>query len=177
VLSICDPAKMFLTSKFSYLLLTTPPIKLITGWVPIGGKLLIANHLHQSLRLANQKTGTSGQIIFITLFSGRWTELLRFFTSLSKHAGEKPFSQSKPANVNFSSSDCNVQGPMLSTHGDDLRASPTALSIMTPDSKIYWEKVKMCRFCSGNWFFCTELMQLAVAGRRRNTVVHLQKTV
>jgi hypothetical protein len=49
---------------------------------------------------------------------------------------------------------------------------------VTPDSKIYCEKVKMCRFCSANWFFCTKFVQLAVAGRRRklrNTVVHLQK--
>ncbi len=31
--------------------------------------------------------------------------------------------------------------------------------------------------CSGNWFFCTKFVQLPVAGRRRNTVVHLQKRV
>jgi len=59
VLSICDPAKIFLTSKFSYLLLMTPPIKLITGWLPIGGKLLIAHHLHQSLWSTNQKQGAA----------------------------------------------------------------------------------------------------------------------
>ncbi len=46
---------------------------------------------------------------------------------------------------------------------------------MTPDSKIYCEKDKMCRFSSGNWFFCTKFVQLAVAGKRRNTVVHLLK--
>ncbi len=51
---------------------------------------------------------------------------------------------------------------------------------VTPDSKIYCKKVKMCRFssgnwCSGNWFFCTKFVQLAVAGKRRNTVVHLKK--
>ncbi len=33
----------------------------------------------------------------------------------------------------------------------------------------------MCRFRSGNWFFCTKFVQLAVAGKRRNTVVHLKK--
>jgi len=33
----------------------------------------------------------------------------------------------------------------------------------------------MCRFSLGNWFFCTKFVQLAVAGKRRNTVVNLQK--
>jgi hypothetical protein len=33
----------------------------------------------------------------------------------------------------------------------------------------------MCRFSSGNWFLCTKLAELAVAGKRHNTVVHLQK--
>ncbi len=41
---------------------------------------------------------------------------------------------------------------------------------VTPDSKIY---CKMCRFSSGNWFFCS----LPVAGKRHNAVVHLQKRV
>jgi hypothetical protein len=31
---------------------------------------------------------------------------------------------------------------------------------ITPDSKIYCEKVKMCRFSSGKWFFCTNLWRL-----------------
>jgi hypothetical protein len=45
----------------------------------------------------------------------------------------------------------------------------------TPYSEIYCEKVKMCRFSSGNWFFCTRLVQLAVAvaGKGRNTAVDL----
>ncbi len=43
---------------------------------------------------------------------------------------------------------------------------------VTADSKIYCEKVKMCRFSSGNWFFCTKFVQ---AGKSRNTVVRLQK--
>jgi hypothetical protein len=48
---------------------------------------------------------------------------------------------------------------------------------VTPDSKIYYEKVKMCQFSSRNWFFCTKFVQLAVAGKWRNTDVHLQKRV
>jgi hypothetical protein len=48
---------------------------------------------------------------------------------------------------------------------------------VTPDGKIYCETVKMCRFSSGNWFFCLKFVQLAVVSERRNTVVHLQKRV
>jgi len=48
---------------------------------------------------------------------------------------------------------------------------------VTPDSIIYCEKVKMCRFRSGNWFFCTKFVQLVVAGKWCNTVVPLQKRV
>ncbi len=55
-----------------------------------------------------------------------------------------------------------------------LRIS-TCAQYVTPDNKIYCEKVKMCRFSSGNWFFCTKFGQLAMAGESRNTVVHLQK--
>ncbi len=33
----------------------------------------------------------------------------------------------------------------------------------------------MCGFSSRNWFFSTKFVQLAVAGKRSNTVVHLQK--
>jgi hypothetical protein len=48
---------------------------------------------------------------------------------------------------------------------------------VTPDSTIYHEKVKMCWISSRIYFFCTKFMQLAVAGKWRNTVVHLQKRV
>jgi hypothetical protein len=48
---------------------------------------------------------------------------------------------------------------------------------VTPDSEINREKVKMCRFTSENWFFCTEFVQLGVGGKGRNAVVHFQKRV
>jgi hypothetical protein len=67
---VCDLAKIFPTSKFSYLLFSNPTCKLLLGLL-IGGRLLIANHLGQSLELVNQKTGSKSQIIFITLFSSR----------------------------------------------------------------------------------------------------------
>ncbi len=48
---------------------------------------------------------------------------------------------------------------------------------VTLDSEIYCEKVKMCRFSSGNWFFFTKFVQLGMAGKWHNTVVHLPKRV
>jgi len=53
----------------------------------------------------------------------------------------------------------------------------TGAQYVNPVSKIYCEKVKMCRFSSGNWFFCTKFVQLPVAGEWRNKAVHLQKRV
>jgi hypothetical protein len=35
--------------------------------------------------------------------------------------------------------------------------------------------VKICRFGSAKWFFCIKIVQLGMAGKRRNTMVHLQK--
>jgi len=54
--SVCNPTKIFLTSKFNSLLLffPTPCIKLKMR-VQIGKRLLIANHPDQSLWLTNQK--------------------------------------------------------------------------------------------------------------------------
>jgi hypothetical protein len=48
--SICDPAKIFFMSKYSLVdyCFATPPVKLTLGQ-QIGGGLLIANHLDQSL--------------------------------------------------------------------------------------------------------------------------------
>jgi hypothetical protein len=57
--SVCDPAK----KKFSHpslviLLFSNPAHKTELG-LQIGGRLLIANHLDQSLRLPNQKQGAA----------------------------------------------------------------------------------------------------------------------
>jgi hypothetical protein len=58
-----------------------------------------------------------------------------------------------------------------------IKSISTSAEYVTPDSKIYREKVQMCWFISGNCFFCTQFVQLAMAGAWRNTVVHLQKRV
>jgi len=79
--------------------------------------------------------------------------------------------------------------------GQISKSISTGAQYVTPDSKIYCEKVKMCRFSSGNRFFLhqirekvkmcrfssgnrfffTKFVQLAMAGTRRNTVVHPPK--
>ncbi len=60
VLSECGahyvPTQIFLPSKFSYILFWRGPTKLKLG-LQISGRLLIANHLDQSLWLTNQKQG------------------------------------------------------------------------------------------------------------------------
>jgi hypothetical protein len=56
--SLYDLAKMYFTSKFSYLHFSNPTYKLKLR-PQIGGRLLITNHLKQSLWLVNQKEGTA----------------------------------------------------------------------------------------------------------------------
>jgi hypothetical protein len=42
---------------------------------------------------------------------------------------------------------------------------------VTPNSTIYCDK--MCRFSSGNWFFCTKFVQHAEAGKKLLVVPHV----
>jgi hypothetical protein len=70
----------------------------------------------------------------------------------------------------------SLRTKIKSPPGAALRASPQVLAeYVTPHSKIYCKKVKMCRFSSGNWFLCTKFVEFAVAGKRSNTIVDLQK--
>ncbi len=66
--SVCDRAQVFFTSKFSYFLFYNPIVKLKLGQ-QIGGELLIANHLDQSLWWGQSETLSSSPIIIPTLFS------------------------------------------------------------------------------------------------------------
>jgi hypothetical protein len=72
--SVCDPAKIFLTSEFSYFTSAqTPPMKLKVR-LQKGKRLLITNHLDQSfITIGRSETESSSQITFITLFSQRCT--------------------------------------------------------------------------------------------------------
>ncbi len=70
---VCDPAKIILTSKFSYSLFSNPPLKLRLG-LPIGGTLLITNQLANYYYWSIRR-GSSGQIVFIALLFG-WCKAL-----------------------------------------------------------------------------------------------------
>jgi hypothetical protein len=117
--SVCDPAQMFLTSKFSHLLFYNATHKTETKtanrW-----ELLIANNLDQSLWLANQK---QGEVIRSSLLDSSLagTELCcaSYWPQIT-FAGEQLFSWSKPAHFHFPSFDFTVQGHMGSTGGDAL---------------------------------------------------------
>jgi len=60
---------------------------------------------------------------------------------------------------------------------DCTESISTGAQCVTADSKIYCEIVKMSRFRSGYRFFCTKFVQVAVARKRCNTVVHVEKRV
>jgi hypothetical protein len=106
--------KYFSHPSFITYLFPTPPMKLKLV-LQIGGRLLIVNHLDQSLRLANQKQGA---------FSGRCLVLgfaVPFTGKLCKNTGPKPFCWAKP--TCFDLSNFNLQGHILSTNGVALRVS------------------------------------------------------
>jgi len=68
--------------------------------------------------IGQSKTGFSSQIIFITLFSSRCTVLLRLLQQIDRIYRRKTNFLSF---VDFSSSDFNVQGHIVSTDEDALR--------------------------------------------------------
>jgi hypothetical protein len=94
--SVRNLANYFLHPSLVIYFFATPAIKLKLG-LQIGGRLLITNHLNQSLWLANQKTGNSSQIIFITLFCHRYTELclclLPALANCAKMLGQNHFAE------------------------------------------------------------------------------------
>jgi hypothetical protein len=53
----------------------------------------------------------------------------------------------------------------------------TGAQYVSPDSIIYCEIVKMWRFGSGKWCFSTKYVQVGMAGKRPDRVVHPQKRV
>jgi hypothetical protein len=103
--SVCDPAKIFLTSKFSYLLFSNPTHKTKLELLQIGGRLLIATHLVQSNYLANQQQMLGFDVPFTSL------------SKLWKNAGPEPFCWAKPAYCDCSSSNFNLQAHILSNCG------------------------------------------------------------
>jgi hypothetical protein len=113
--------KYFVTSKFSYLLFSNHSHK--TKRPQIGGRLLIPNHLDQSLWLPKSENGIKSQIIFITPFSS-FALPFTSFKELYENAGQKSFWWDKLACFEFSSSNFNLLGYILRTGVVALRASP-----------------------------------------------------
>jgi hypothetical protein len=119
--SVGDPAKTFLTSKFSYLLFCTlSPMKLKPG-LQIGGNYVIAKPSGPVIMIDQSKTRISSQIVFITLFSSRCT------VSLPQHLDQicrrTTIFLSQTGIYWFSSCKFNVQGHhILSTDGDGLKS-------------------------------------------------------
>jgi hypothetical protein len=102
--SVCDLQKYFSHPSSVIYFLPTPPTKLKLG-LQIGVRVLIVFHLDQSIYIPN------------------WQQVLGFAvpaTSLSKlcrNVGPKPFCWAKLACFNFSLSNFNLQGHILSTCG------------------------------------------------------------
>jgi len=103
--SVCEPAKIFLTSEFSYLLFSNPTHKTKTKtairWETISikppGPSIGPREEALPLPIRNREQ----QIIFITLFSGK-CQALKFavpFTSLSKLCKNAGPNAAKPAYV------------------------------------------------------------------------------
>ncbi len=98
----------------------------------------IVNHLDQSLCLAQSKNREQqSDHIYYTLLQqvhncdASFTSLR---SKLSTIAGAKLFSEAKqPACYDFSSSDFNVQGHILSTGGDALVCLSSAIFLMVPN--------------------------------------------
>jgi hypothetical protein len=108
--------------------LSTAPIKLKLGQ-QIGGGLLIANHMDQSLWWANQKPWAAVRSYLLHSFVQRHSAAAPRTShgTLRNYTEPKPISWVKPVQVEFSSSNFTVQDHILSTAGDALkvRQGPT----------------------------------------------------
>jgi hypothetical protein len=109
--------KTFIKSKFSYLpFFLNSSAKVKWGGLLRHRRLLIANHLDESLQKANQKHEQQSDHIYYTLLC----QVLCFAACTSllskscKNAKPKPFLWAKPAWFDLSSSNFNLQGHILS---------------------------------------------------------------
>jgi len=125
--SVCGLAKIFFTSEFSYLLFCNSTHKTETGTQQISNGGTTDSKPHGPIIMMGQsRTLSSSHIIFITFVSAgaqHWLLVGWSFTSHGKlynYAEPKPFSWSKPAHFDFSSSNFTVRGDILSTPGDAL---------------------------------------------------------
>jgi hypothetical protein len=118
--SLCDPAKIFFTSKFSYLLFCTH--KTETGRANRWGT---SNSKPSGPIIMMGQSESLGSTHFILLHSFLPVESigapLTSHCALRHYAQPKPISWSNLAYFDFSSSDFTVQGHILSTTGDALK--------------------------------------------------------
>jgi hypothetical protein len=85
--SLCEPGKIFLTSKFSYLLFCDPTHKteMRTAY---RCELLIANHMDQSLWLGNQKQGAAVRSYLLHSSLAGAQLCCDFYQPQQKHTGK-----------------------------------------------------------------------------------------
>ncbi len=103
----------FSTSNFYYLLFGNRTHQFKTGtahrW-----KTTDSKRPGPIIMIGQSEIGSSSQIIFIAFFYVKWTSCCAFYQPVWENTGSNPFCWAKPACVNFSSSNCNLQGDTLS---------------------------------------------------------------
>jgi hypothetical protein len=118
--SLCDLAKIFFTSKFSYLLFSTH--KTETG---IANRWGTSNRKPPGPIIMTGRLETLGSTQIVLLHSFLQVQSigapLTSHCALCNYAEPKLFSWSKPAYFDFCSSNFTVQGHILSTVGDALK--------------------------------------------------------
>ncbi len=118
--SVCDLAKIFFTSKFSYVLFCNPTNKTETGTANRWGTTN-SKPSGPIIMIGQSEMLSSSSIIFISLFSVGAHHidadaLLTGHSNLCNYAQPKPFSWVKSAYVGFCSSNFTVQDHILSQH-------------------------------------------------------------
>ncbi len=98
--TVCDPVQIFFAYKFSYVLFCNSTNK--TGQ-QVGGGLLIANHLDESLWSTNQKYWAAVRSCLVHSFVQVHSAAAPFTShrNHSKYAEPKPFCWAKPAHLDL----------------------------------------------------------------------------
>jgi hypothetical protein len=122
---VCDFAKLFFTSKFSSILFSHPIDKIETGTTKQKGeRLLMANHLDQSLWCTNHKPWAAVRSYLVHSLLQVRRVVMPSFTShgnVRNYAKPKPFSWAKSTYVEFSSSALTMHNKLIqNTIGNGL---------------------------------------------------------
>jgi hypothetical protein len=113
-----DPAKIFLTSKFSYLLVCIPTHKTETRTANANRWETTNSKAPGPIIMIGQSETGSRVRTYLSHSSLAGVRLCCSFTSLSKgyrNAGPKPFRSAELLSFDFSSSNVNVQGHIQNT--------------------------------------------------------------